>query len=238
MPSTTSTTYTPVVTAPPTVTATPLAPFPQTRTGDGDDPYIIPAPREGETVPPVMITQDVSGSRTISTNYIPPVDVPPVPPLPPVTVTAPVTSSDILALSTTPLTIVPAPAAGEALVFQSALATYTYGTTTYTGSGMLQIKCGDTVVSSDVPVTFLTSATGGTATFAALPGVTPVIDMPLTLSMSGGSLIGGDGTLSIDVAHTVQPATPPAGDAPATATASATAPKSTVGTSLYARKNR
>jgi hypothetical protein len=63
--------------------------------------------------------------------------------------------------------------------------------------------------------------------------------MPLTLSMSGGSLIGGDGTLSIDVAHTVQPATPPAGDAPVTATASSTTtPKSTVGTSLYARKNR
>jgi hypothetical protein len=220
---------------------TKLAPFPGIRTGDDDDPFSLPAPKEGET-PPVMITQDTSSpGRTISTMFDPKDQLEPVPPTPPgggtgetpVDTTVAISSSDIMGLSTTPKLLVPVPA-GASLEFLGATGAYTFGTVPYTGAGSLQIKCGGTVVSNDVPVTAITGGASGDVTFTALPGITLQADMPITLTQTGGSLTGGDGTLSLVVNTSTH--LPPAGDAQAQSASAA--PKSTVGTSLYARKNR
>jgi len=185
---------------------TPLAPFPGTRTADDEDHPFSVTPREGEDVPPVMITQDVSSpGRTVSTNFIPGeyVDPPVTPPgggegeVPdPVDTTVAIDSPTLLALSTQPKLLVPI-TAGDSLEFQGATGAFTYGTTPYVGTGNLQIKCGGTVVSNDVPVSALTGSASGDLTFTPLPGITLQADQPITLVHTGGSLTGGDGTLSI-----------------------------------------
>lgn len=250
--STTSTTHNPV----PTTTTTPpaptkLAPWPAVRLSDGPDPYALPEPTEGEEIPPVMVTQDVAGSRTISTMYRPsdqepPVVAPPAGGEPPATATVAIDAATLATLSTTPKLLVAVPA-GASLEFQGATGQYTYGTATYTGTGVLQIKCGGVVVSDDVPVTVLTGAVSGPITFTALPGIALTPDQPITLTQSGGSLIGGDGTLSLEVTTSTHLPDPPAGDAASASAASATAASakpstvstksSMVGTSLYSRKH-
>jgi hypothetical protein len=224
---------------------TKLAPFPGIRTGTDEDPFALPTPREGEETPPVMITQDTSSpGRTISTMFDPKDQLEPVPPVTPpgggtgetpVDTTVAISSSDIMGLSTTPKLLVPVPA-GASLEFLGATGAYTFGTTPYTGAGNLQIKCGGTVVSNDVPVTALSGGASGDVTFTALPGITLAPDLPITLTQTGGSLTGGDGTLSLVVNTSTH--LPPAGDAQAQSASAHAAPKSTVGTSLYARKNR
>jgi len=229
--STTSTTHTPapVATAPTPPAPTKLAPWPAVRLSDGPDPYALPEPKEGEEIPPVMITQDVAGSRTISTMYKPSDQEPPVVTPPggstgetPVTTTVAIDAATIAGLSTTPKLLVAVPA-GASLEFQGATGQYTYGTATYTGSGILQIKCGGVVVSDDVAVTPLTGAVSGPITFTALPGIALAPDQPITLTQSGGSLVGGDGTISLDVTTSTHLPDPPAGDA-ASASAYSAAP--------------
>ena len=225
---------------------TKLAPFPGIRTGTDEDPFALPTPREGEETPPVMITQDTSSpGRTISTMFDPKDQLEPVPPVTPpgggtgetpVDTTVAISSSDIMGLSTTPKLLVPVPA-GASLEFLSATGTYTFGTAAYAGTGNLQIKCGGVVVSNDIPASVLTT-TGAVAPleFTALPGIVLAPDLPITLTQTGGSLTGGDGTLSLVVNTSTH--LPPAGDAQAQSASAHAAPKSTVGTSLYARKNR
>jgi len=155
-------------------------------------------------------------------------------------------AATLATLSTTPKLLVAVPA-GASLEFQGATGQYTYGTATYTGTGVLQIKCGGVVVSDDVPVTVLTGAVSGPITFTALPGIALTPDQPITLTQSGGSLIGGDGTLSLEVTTSTHLPDPPAGDAASASAASATAASakpstvstksSMVGTSLYSRKH-
>jgi hypothetical protein len=201
-------------------TPTPLAPFPGTRTSDDDDdPFEVPTPREGGETPPVMITQDLtSPGRTISTNYVPGDEFDPnnpgiptpgnpgggpgggTPPEPdaPVVATVAIDSPTLLALSGQPKLLVPI-TAGDSLEFQGATGQFTFGTVPYTGAGVLQVKCGGTVVSDDVAITPLTGSVSGPITFTALPGIALAADQPITLAQSGGALTGGDGTLSLDV---------------------------------------
>jgi hypothetical protein len=120
----------------------------------------------------------------------------------PTTDTVTIDSTALLALSTQPKLLVAVPA-GNSLEFQGATAAYTFSTLSYVGTGNLQVKCGATVGSNDVPVAFLTAATSGSATFTALPGITLVPDLPLTLT--GPALTGGDGTLVLNVTSAAHP---------------------------------
>lgn len=143
-------------------------------------------------------------------HYYPDGELPPEGPPPPEiqTVTVPVDSAAILALDTQPKMLVAVPA-GESLEFVGATATLTFGTLPYVdalGTAVLRVMCGGTPVSEDVPSSFLTQGANFTATIFALPGVALAPDMPLTLTLVGGPVTGGDSTVSVEVNYKSWPA--------------------------------
>jgi hypothetical protein len=130
------------------------------------------------------------------------------PPTGPQTATVPVDSAAILALATTPKTLVPVPMAGYSLEFQSATATLTFGTVPYVdagGTAALQIRCGTVPVSSDVPASFLAASSSTDVQFTALPGITLVPDLPLTLALINGAVTGGDSSITLGVTYVAHP---------------------------------
>jgi hypothetical protein len=121
-----------------------------------------------------------------------------------------ISSSEILALYTTPKTLVAAPGAGKVLEFISLLLAYSYGTVAYTiGTATnLQVKytnASGVAVSTVQAVTgFIDQATDQLRALDKLEAsVTPVANAPLVLTLAGANVTAGNGTIHAKVAYRV-----------------------------------
>ena len=129
-----------------------------------------------------------------------PVDLPE-----PVTGQASVSSAQLLALVATPITLVPAPAAGIQLQFVSAALSYTFGTLAYVaGANLLVVKANGVAVSETLPAAgLLDTPASSTGSITALPypqNVAPEATA-LMLHIEPADVTGGDGTLTVDVTY-------------------------------------
>jgi len=123
----------------------------------------------------------------------------------PITGQASVSSAQLLALVATPITLVPAPAAGIQLQFVSAALSYTFGTLAYVaGANLLVVKAGGTAVSNTLPAAgLLDTPASSTGSITALPypqNVAPEATA-LMLHIEPADVTGGDGTLTVDVTY-------------------------------------
>jgi hypothetical protein len=121
-----------------------------------------------------------------------------------------ISAEEILALYTTPKTLVAAPGAGKVLEFISLLLAYDYGTTAYTiGTATdLQVKYTDAsgaAVSTTQAVTgFIDQATDQLRALDKLEAsVTPVDNAALVLTLAVANVTDGDGAIHAKVAYRV-----------------------------------
>jgi hypothetical protein len=140
-----------------------------------------------------------------------PVDLPE-----PITGQASVSSAQLLALVATPISLVPAPAAGIQLQFVSAALSYTFGTLAYVaGANLLVVKAAGTAVSETLPAAgLLDTPASSTGAMTGLPypqNVAPEATA-LMLHIEPADVTGGDGTLTVDVTYR-EISTAPAADA-------------------------
>jgi len=125
----------------------------------------------------------------------------------PESVTVPVSASSaqLLALVATPITLVPAPAAGIALQFVSAALSYTFGTLAYVaGANLLVVKAAGTAVSNTLPAAgLLDTPASSTGAMTGLPYPQNVAAeaTALMLHIEPADVTGGDGTLTVDVTY-------------------------------------
>jgi hypothetical protein len=129
-----------------------------------------------------------------------PVDLPE-----PVTGQASVSSAQLLALVATPITLVPAPAAGIQLQFVSAALSYTFGTLAYVaGANLLVVKANGVAVSETLPAAgLLDTPASSTGSITALPypqNMAPEATA-LMLHIEPADVTGGDGSLTVDVTY-------------------------------------
>ena len=121
-----------------------------------------------------------------------------------------ISSAEILALFTTPKTLVAAPGAGKLLEFISLLLAYDYGTVVYTiGTATnIQVKYTDAsgaAVSTTQAVTgMLDQATDQLRALDKLEAsVTPVVNAALVLTLAVANVTAGDGVIHAKVAYRV-----------------------------------
>ncbi|CAM6004576.1 unnamed protein product, partial [Sphagnum balticum] len=110
------------------------------------------------------------------------------------------TSAQILALNSTPITIVPAPGAGYIIDVISAAAMLTFNTTAYTGTNALQIQYtnGSGAVTASFPSSFIDSAVTTYFTTVKL-AASAAANAPLVVSVPTANPAAGDGTINIEV---------------------------------------
>jgi hypothetical protein len=144
---------------------------------------------------------------------------PPTPPAPVLLqATVSLTSAQLLALSTTPITVIPAPGAGFYLWPQYYVMEYTFGGTAYTGTGNCSLIFGPPPVVNPTNLITLynwTAATSGiihaafSCAFIGLcgEGLTPVttINNAAVVFTAPNALTLGNGTLKITVNYSVLP---------------------------------
>lgn len=109
------------------------------------------------------------------------------------------TSAQILALKTTPITLVPQPGALSVIIVESITVRITYQGTAYTGANAMEFRYTDgsgTKVTADIPNTFINSAASG---YYHAPAVTAAF-----VPIEGGS--GNNGRIVVCV-PTADPAT-------------------------------
>lgn len=132
------------------------------------------------------------------------------------------TSAQILALNSTPVTLIPAPATGYFLMPQYAVLRYDYGGTAYAGTtGVLQFLVGtaniDPATASGALLTFSTANIGATASSietvtlvtasasSAAPPTTALAAQAMTVQLSAANATTGNGTLHITVFYNTEP---------------------------------
>lgn len=121
-----------------------------------------------------------------------------------------ISSAEILALFTTPKTLVAAPGADKVLELVSLLLAYDYGTIVYTiGSATdLQVKYTDetgVAVSTTQAVTgMIDQAIDQIRALDKLEAsITPAVNAPLVLTLAGGNPTAGDGVIHAKVAYRI-----------------------------------
>lgn len=117
-------------------------------------------------------------------------------------------SADLLALNTTPITVASAIGAGYALVPVGISYRYTYGTAAYTGSYNIQLK-SSTATGSDVFLTIPSvtlnsgaSRSGGTPTNTGT-GINAIVENDDLVLSSSAAISTGDGVLTVWVTYTI-----------------------------------
>lgn len=118
------------------------------------------------------------------------------------------TAAQILALSAAPQTIVPAPGASKAIVFDGCVLSYDFVTTAYGGIAVgedLVVKytngAGAAVSESIETIGFLDQVADqnrfARPIFAAVTALAPIVNAPLVLQILTGEITTGDGLLRV-----------------------------------------
>jgi hypothetical protein len=121
------------------------------------------------------------------------------------------TSAQILALFTTPIQIVPAPAAGFHINPVKAVLRTNPGATPYASGGIIQLALGASagaVIGTIAAATIITATTAQVSTLIPNTWTTSKVlsdAQPLVVNNATGAFITGNGTLSITVYYTVEP---------------------------------
>lgn len=124
------------------------------------------------------------------------------------TIEVALTSANLQAMYTTPVTVVAAPGAGYALAFKSAVLIYDSTATVYTGGGVITINYGGggAAQSSNLAATFLTGA--GDKVFNleklnAASGLTMPVNTALVITNASGAFATGTGVCRLQITYTV-----------------------------------
>lgn len=129
-----------------------------------------------------------------------------------------VTTAQILALNTTPVTLIAAPPTGFFIAPDQVFIRYNFGGVAFAGAvGALQILIGTTVM-APVPVTFSTANIGAAAssieelalitpTGGAAPATTTLAAQAMTLKLSSANATTGTGTLHLTIYYNIEPTT-------------------------------
>lgn len=124
--------------------------------------------------------------------------------------TVTLTSAQILALFTTPITVVPAPAAGSYLAFEGMLLKYAAGATAYTLTGATNFEVRFTNASGAlVNVVLAVAGVLDQATNqirlvkSIATNVTPVAAAVLVIGIGGADPTLGNGTVTVEVLYSV-----------------------------------
>jgi len=116
-----------------------------------------------------------------------------------------ITSAEILALNATPIELIPAQGADQAIIVDEIIAFNKYGTATYALDGAVNAKytdgSGDAVVSALAEA--WGEATADAVAKAVAVGVAPVANAPVVLFAESADPTTGDGTFSIYVSYRV-----------------------------------
>lgn len=110
------------------------------------------------------------------------------------------TSAQIKALFTTPVTLVPAQGAGTLIIVDEIVLKNTYGTATYTGANALEFRYTDASgakVSADIANTFINLvATGYAYVRGLVTALTPVANSPIVVRVPTADPAVGDGVIT------------------------------------------
>ena len=110
------------------------------------------------------------------------------------------TSDQIKALNSTPITLVSAPGAGKLVIVYEVILKNTFVTTAYTGANALELRYTDASgakVSADIANTFINLvATGYASVKGVVTALTPVANAPIVVTVPTANPATGDGTIS------------------------------------------
>lgn len=131
------------------------------------------------------------------------------------TQTVTVSSAELLALNATPKTLVAAPGAGSALVFEGATLFLDYNSTAYDGIAAgedltIRYTNGSGQLVSTIETTGFLDATADALRYvypATTAAITPVANAALVLHLSTGEIATGNSPLKIQINYRVVPAT-------------------------------
>lgn len=122
--------------------------------------------------------------------------------------TVSITSAQLLALASTPVTIVTSTIAGTCICVESMLFEFTATTTSYAAGGLVELcynnnTAAGNILAADIPVNFITAPTVGanfflSAASAPAAGITPVPNTGISLGVRGTTnFTTGTGTAKV-----------------------------------------
>lgn len=119
------------------------------------------------------------------------------------------TSAQVLALNTTPITLVAAPGTGNAVIFDGATAKLVFNSTAYTdSSGVLTIaytNSSGVAVGPTIPASFVTTSSG--TAYAYVPPVAtelaPAVNAPLVIYCTSANPTAGNSTIQVTIQYHV-----------------------------------
>jgi hypothetical protein len=116
------------------------------------------------------------------------------------------TSAQIKALNSTPITLIAAPGAGKALSVDEIVATMNFGTTQYTGANAVEIRYTDgsgVKATGDFASAWLDNASTRTDKVIGAAVATAVLNAPIVASVPAANPAAGDGTVTFDISYRV-----------------------------------
>lgn len=115
------------------------------------------------------------------------------------------TSAQVLALNSTPITLVPAPGAGKYISVDEVVATVNFNSVAYTGANAVEVRYTDgsgSKVTGDLAAAWLNSAsTAGVKSVAA--AVTPLANAAVVAAVPSANPAAGNSTVKVSVLYRI-----------------------------------